>query len=147
MNDESYENHPQSNSDWLASLRTWHYFRIDYSVSCSCYDITVIKIATHLVAAWFYQIYHWKHKLTDSLLLFVVAQFITNTTNLKKAIYLHVLQNKSYMLLTSKKFVISNSLKKIFCSRKWSSLNATQCDGREYLMAVKQSRTKIYKKG
>ena len=38
-----YENLPQFNADWLASLKTWYYFRLCFSFNFSGFDLTVIK--------------------------------------------------------------------------------------------------------
>ena len=43
VNGRKYENLPQFNTDCLAFLRTWHYFRLGFSFGCSGYHLTVIK--------------------------------------------------------------------------------------------------------
>ena len=44
-----YENLPQFNADWLASLKTWYYFRLCFSSNCSGFDLTVIKPVSHII--------------------------------------------------------------------------------------------------
>ena len=41
-----YENLLQLNTSWLVSLRTWFYFRLDFSFSCSGYDLIFNKSHT-----------------------------------------------------------------------------------------------------
>ena len=41
VNGRKYENLLQFNTGWLASLRTWYYFRLCFSLSCSGYDHTL----------------------------------------------------------------------------------------------------------
>ena len=43
MSCRKYENLPQFNADWLASLKTWYYFRLCFSSNFSGFDVTVIK--------------------------------------------------------------------------------------------------------
>ena len=43
VNSQKYENLPQFNPSWLASLRTWCYLRLCFRFSCSEYDLTFIK--------------------------------------------------------------------------------------------------------
>ena len=50
-----YENLLQFNTSWLASLRTWLYFRHCFSFSCSGYDFMLIKKATNWIAICFYK--------------------------------------------------------------------------------------------
>ena len=43
VNGRKYENLLQFNTNWLASLRTWYYFRLCFSFSCVGYDLSLIK--------------------------------------------------------------------------------------------------------
>ena len=42
VNGGKYENLLEFNTSWLASLRTWYYFRLCISFSCSGYDLILI---------------------------------------------------------------------------------------------------------
>ena len=43
VNSQKYENLFQFNTSWLASLRTWYILDFSFSVSCSDYDLTLMK--------------------------------------------------------------------------------------------------------
>ena len=43
LNSQKCESLLQFNTSWLASLRTWYYFRLCFIFSCSGYDFTLIK--------------------------------------------------------------------------------------------------------
>ena len=43
VNGQKYENLLQFNTNWLASLSTWYYFRLCFSFSCSSYDLSLLK--------------------------------------------------------------------------------------------------------
>ena len=43
VNIQKLENLLQFNTSWLASLRTWYYFELCFSFSCSGYDFTLTK--------------------------------------------------------------------------------------------------------
>ena len=43
LNSQKRENLLQFNTSWLASLRTWYYFRLCFIFSFSGYDLTLIK--------------------------------------------------------------------------------------------------------
>ena len=52
VNDQKYDSLLQFNTSWLASLRTWYYFRLYFSFSCSGCDLTLIK-KTHILNCYF----------------------------------------------------------------------------------------------
>ena len=68
----------------LASLRTWYYFRLCLSFSCSSYDLILIK-KSH--ASNFYSFTKVLIKSKNSLLVTVVVQFAAKTTNSEEATY------------------------------------------------------------
>ena len=43
VNGRKYDSLSQFNISWLAALRTWYYFGLRFSFSCSGYDLTLIK--------------------------------------------------------------------------------------------------------
>ena len=83
----TYENLLQFNTSWLASLRTWYYFRLCFSFSCSGYDLTLIKKSHTRNCYLFSQKFLLKTKTYKLLLVTVVAQFTAKTANSEKAIY------------------------------------------------------------
>ena len=113
-----YENLFLFNTSWLASLRTWYYFRLLFSLSCSGYDLMLIT-KSHTLNCYLLLLKFLLN--TKSLLVTVVAQFTAKTTNSEKAIYFLSLTScsvnrpKSQMLITCKDFIFSDfTWKKIF---------------------------------
>ena len=114
----------------MALLRTWYYFRLYFSFSCSGYDLILIWKSHTLNYYSFSQKFLLKTEtykpFTNSLLVTIIAQFTAKTTNSKKAIYFLSLMSclinklKSHMFFTWKNFMFSDfTWKKNFCSRKW----------------------------
>ena len=96
--------------------RTWNYFRLCFSLNYS--------------GVWPYNLLVFTKVLiknnTNSLLVTVVVQFTTETTNSKKAIYFLLFvsysKNTSYMLFKRKILCFPILCRKnIFCSRKWEN--------------------------
>ena len=63
VNGPKYENLLQFNNSWLASLRTWCYFRPCFSFSCSGYDLVSIKKGHTLNCYLFLQKFLLKAKI------------------------------------------------------------------------------------
>ena len=111
VNGWKYENPLQSinNTSWLTCLRMWYYFRLCFSFSCSGYDLTLIKKSHTLNCYSFPQTFLLKTKLTNSLLVTVIAQFTAKTTDSLNAIYFLSLMSCSknklrcHMLFSRKK--------------------------------------------
>ena len=110
VNCRKSENVPQFNADWLASLRSWYYFRLCVSSSCSGFDLTVIKKSHILNCYMFLQKSFKKQQFTNlSLLVTVVAQFTTKTANSKKAIRIYILSLMSYSINKPKSNIVITS--------------------------------------
>ena len=43
VNGRKHENLSKLNTSWLTSIRTWYYFKLCFSFSCSGYDLILIK--------------------------------------------------------------------------------------------------------
>ena len=102
----------------MTFLRTWHYFRLCFSFSCSSYDF---KLSYTLNYYSFSQNFLLKTK-TGKLVVGKQARFTVKTTNSEKAIYFLSLMSCSISLTCSSHvnvlfFLIL--LGKKFCSRKW----------------------------
>ena len=104
VNGPKCENLLQFNTSWLESPRTWYYFKLCFSFSCSSYDLTLIK-KSHTRG-------HKKNQnLTNSLLVTVVPQFRAKTRNSEKDIYFlsriscSMNKLKSHVLFTCQNFV------------------------------------------
>ena len=108
MSGRKYENLLQFDTSWLASLRTWYYFRLCFSFSCSGYDLTLPRKSNTLNCYSFLHKFLLKTKITNSLLVTVIAQFTAKTTNSEKAIYFLSIMSfsinklKSHLLFTYK---------------------------------------------
>ena len=91
----------------MTFLRTWHYFRLCFSFSCSSYDF---KLSYTLNYYSFSQNFLLKTK-TGKLVVGKQARFTVKTTNSEKAIYflsLMSLFNKSHMFFTCKNVIFSD---------------------------------------
>ena len=71
---------------WLPALRTWYYFKLCFSLSCFVFELTLIKKSHTLNCYSFLHTFLLKTKITNSLLVTVIAQFTAKTTNSEKAI-------------------------------------------------------------
>ena len=124
VNSQKYENLLQFNTSWLISLRSWYYFRLCFSFSCSGHDLTLIKKSQAVNYYSFLQKFLLKsktYKLVVGNLVTVIAQSTTKTTNSEKAFYFLSLMScainkpKSRMFFTCKNFMFSNfNWKKFF---------------------------------
>ena len=105
VNGQKYENFLQFNTSWLASLRTWYYFKFYFSSSCFGYDLTLIKKSHALNCYPFLQNFLLKTRTyrleLDSMLVTVVAQFTAETINSEKPIYFLSLMSCSMNRLKS----------------------------------------------
>ena len=90
VNGRKYENLLQFYFSWLSALRTWYYFRLCFSFSCFVFDLTLIKKSHTLKCYSFLHKFLLKTKITNSLLVTVIAQFTAKTTNPEKATLLFV---------------------------------------------------------
>ena len=96
----------------LPALRTWYYFRLCFSFSCFVFDLTLIKKSLTLNFYSFLHKFLLKIKITNSLLVTVIAEFTVKTTNSEKAICFLSLMScsinkiKSHLLLACKNFVL-----------------------------------------
>ena len=70
----------------LAIYYSMYYFRLCFSFSCSGYDLTLTKKSNTLNCYSFLHKFLLKTKITNSLLVTVIAQFTAKTTNSEKAI-------------------------------------------------------------
>ena len=86
VNGRKHENLLQFYFSWLSALRTWYYFRLCFSFSCFVFDLTLIKKSHTLKCYSFLHKFLLKAKITNSLLVTVIAQFTAKTTNSEKAI-------------------------------------------------------------
>ena len=87
VNGRKYENLLQFYFSWLPALRTWYYFRLCFSFSCFVFDLTLIKKSHTLKCYSFLYKFLLKTKITNSLLVTVIAQFTAKTTNSERALY------------------------------------------------------------
>ena len=62
VNSQKYDNLLQFNTNWLASLGTWYYFRLCFSFSCSGHGLTWIKKCPTLNCYSFLQTFLLKTK-------------------------------------------------------------------------------------
>ena len=108
VNGRKYENLLQFYFSWLSALRTWYYFGLCFSFSCFFFDLTLIKKSHTLNCYLFLHNFLLKEKITNSLLVTVIAQFTAKTTNSEKAIYFLSIMSfsinklKSHLLFTCK---------------------------------------------
>ena len=70
----------------LAIYYSIYYFRLCFSFSCSGYDLTLTKKNNTLNCYSFLHKFLLETKITNSLLVTVIAQFIAKMTNSEKAI-------------------------------------------------------------
>ena len=106
VNWRKYEKISQFNTDWVASLRTWYYFR--FSFSCSGYELTVIRKGHALNCYSFLQKFLLKTQIYILVLVTVVAQFTTFTTKTtKNANYFLSLMSYSINKLKSFQIILS----------------------------------------
>ena len=113
VNDWNNENLLQFNTSWLAFLRTWYYFRLCFSFSCSGYDLTLIKKSHTLNYYSFLQKLLLK-KLANLLLVTVIAQYTAKTTDSEKVFYFSSLMScsmiklKPHIFFNCKNFIFSD---------------------------------------
>ena len=125
VNGRKYENLSEHNFSWLPALRTSYYFRLCFGFSCFIFDLTLIKKNHTLNCHSFLHKFLLKTKITNSMLVTVIAQFTAKTTNSEKAIYFlsimccSINKLKSHLLFTCKNFVLWFFVEKKFCCRKW----------------------------
>ena len=119
VNGRKYENLLQFYLSWLPALRTWYYFRLCFSFSCFVFDLTLIQKSHALNCYPFLHKFLLKPKITNSLLVTVIAQFTAKTTNSEKAIYFLSIMSfsinklKSHLLFTYKNLYFM-----ILCGKK-----------------------------
>ena len=101
VNSQKYENLLQFDTSWLASLKTWHYFRLCFTFSWSGYDLTLIKTSDPLNCYLFLQKFLLE-KNVKSLIVTMVAQTTVKTTNSENTIYLLSLMSGSIKKLVSR---------------------------------------------
>ena len=111
---------------WLASLRTWYYYRLCFSFSCSGYGLVLIKESHTLNYYLFLQKFLLKAKSYKLVVDNCDRSITANSTNSEKAIYFMSLMSfstnklKFQIFLAYKNFIFSDfTWKKNFCSRKW----------------------------
>ena len=73
LNGRKYENYLQFNTSWLSSLRTWYYFELFCSFSCSGYDLPLIIKSHSLNYYLLLQKFLLKTKIYNSLLAAMIA--------------------------------------------------------------------------
>ena len=127
MNDQKHKNIQQFPTDWFASLKTWYYFRLCFSVSCFGYDLLVVKMTQTLN---YYSFYTKVFIKTTNLrtCCWHLGEFNLQQKQQmrKKAIYFLSLMSysintlKVYRLFTSKKFLKKFLLQKMV--RGWRPL-------------------------
>ena len=128
VNSRKYENLPQFNTDCLAFLRIWHYFRLGFSFGCSGYHLTVIKKSQVLSYRSLLQKFSLKTEIYNLLLVNMVSQFTSKTINFRKVVYFLSLMSyslnkpRSQILFTSKIFVFFDFIRNFFYSWKWCKL-------------------------
>ena len=108
MNGQKYENLLWFNFSWLPALWAWwYYFRLCFSFSCFAFDLTLIKKSHTLNCYLFLYKFLLKTKITDLLLVTVIAQFTAKTINSEKAIYFLSIMSCSinHLLFWCKNFV------------------------------------------
>ena len=87
VNGRKYENLLQFYFSWLSALRTWYYFGLCFSFSCFFFDLTLIKKSHTLNCYLFLHNFLLKEKITNSLLVTVIAQFTAKTKNSEKTTF------------------------------------------------------------
>ena len=87
VNGRKYENLLQFYFSWLPALRTWYFFRLCFSFSCFVFHLTLIKKSHTLNCYSFLHKFLLKTKITNSLLVTVIAQFTAKTKNSEKTTF------------------------------------------------------------
>ena len=115
-----YVNLLEFNTSWLASLRTWYYFRLFLaSVALAIWPYINYK-EVHINCYLFFTKVLIKNKNLQTRLRLLVAQFTAKTTNAEKAIYFLSIMScstnklKSHRLFTCKSCMFSNLAQKLF---------------------------------
>ena len=111
VNGPKCENLLQFNTSWLESPRTWYYFKLCFSFSCSSYDLTLIKKSHTRGLIKKQNLTLVRFRCFNSLLVIVVPQFRAKTRNSEKDIYFlsriscSMNKLKSHVLFTCQNFV------------------------------------------
>ena len=104
VNGRKCENLMRLGNSYLASLRTWYYFRLSFIFGCSGYDLTLIKNSQTLNSHYFLQKFLSNTKsFSNSLLVTAVSQITGKTTNSEKSWSINKL--KSHVLFTWNDFM------------------------------------------